>query len=237
MMKLNGTSKQQKECSVEGCIRSVRGRGLCGTCWARWKRNGDPNIRIRDMSNTGKSCTVENCEKTNSSKGFCMKHYGRWRRYGDPLKSKRSYYTVNHPALCCIKGCKNLYEARGLCKNHHGQMRAKETSYDSQKIWRRTPIGKANIRAHSAANYAIKTGKLKRSPCEVCGSIDNINAHHDSYLKEDYLNIRWLCFSHHKEWHKNNKPKYPPEFGEYVDRVVAFAGTELGITIPAPNQS
>jgi len=36
---------------------------------------------------------------------------------------------------------------------------------------------------------------------------------------------------------KSTKSLTTKEFGEYVDRVVAFAGTELGITIPAPNQS
>lgn len=29
-------------CSIEGCVRPKRGRGWCGTHYARWARNGDP---------------------------------------------------------------------------------------------------------------------------------------------------------------------------------------------------
>jgi len=56
--------------------------------------------------------------------------------------------------------------------------------------------------AHSLVTNAIKHGKLKRSPCEVCG--DNrkyhVHAHHDDYSKP--LEVRWLCVIHHKAIHK-----------------------------------
>jgi len=53
-------------------------------------------------------------------------------------------------------------------------------------------------KAHQIVNYAIKSKKLFREPCEVCG-IDNSDAHHDDYLKP--LNVRWLCSEHHRQWH------------------------------------
>jgi hypothetical protein len=46
---------------------------------------------------------------------------------------------------------------------------------------------------------AIKTGKLKRQPCEVCGSTENIHGHHDDYEKP--LEVRWLCARHHRIEH------------------------------------
>jgi len=56
-------------------------------------------------------------------------------------------------------------------------------------------------KAVNIVNNAIRDGKLFREPCEICGS-DNTVGHHDDYLKP--LNIRWLCQSHHKQWHAKN---------------------------------
>jgi len=52
--------------------------------------------------------------------------------------------------------------------------------------------------AHSKVNYAIKTGKLTKEPCCMCGSI-MVQAHHDDYSQP--LEIMWLCAVHHKSRH------------------------------------
>lgn len=46
----------------------------------------------------------------------------------------------------------------------------------------------------------IKIGKLIKEPCEVCGTNELIEAHHDDYTKP--MDIRWLCRKHHREHHK-----------------------------------
>lgn len=61
--------------------------------------------------------------------------------------------------------------------------------------------------AHIAAGNAIRDGKLIRHPCEVCGA--KAQAHHDDYSKP--LDVRWLCSTHHAEWHKHNTPKCPEQ--------------------------
>lgn len=58
--------------------------------------------------------------------------------------------------------------------------------------------------AHIATGNAIRDGRLVRQPCEVCGNIVS-QAHHDDYSKP--LDVRWLCTTHHAEWHKNNKAR------------------------------
>jgi hypothetical protein len=45
---------------------------------------------------------------------------------------------------------------------------------------------------------ALRSGKLKRQPCEVCGA-KNSQAHHDDYSKP--LEVRWLCPAHHGKEH------------------------------------
>lgn len=55
-------------------------------------------------------------------------------------------------------------------------------------------------KAHIIVNNALRDKKLTRQPCETCGSVDHVVAHHDDY--DQPLAIRWLCEDHHKEWHK-----------------------------------
>ena len=57
-------------------------------------------------------------------------------------------------------------------------------------------------KAHRIVQNAIRSNKLFREPCEVCGIEEKIHAHHDDYLKP--LNVRWLCSSHHHQWHEEN---------------------------------
>ena len=60
------------------------------------------------------------------------------------------------------------------------------------------------IIAHRLLNNSIKSGKLKRMPCELCGK-PNSQAHHDDYSKP--LEVRWLCVRHHQDHHNNERRK------------------------------
>lgn len=53
--------------------------------------------------------------------------------------------------------------------------------------------------AHKAVEYAIKSGKLNRQPCERCGTSEKVQAHHEDYSKR--LEVNWLCPLHHKQRH------------------------------------
>lgn len=57
-------------------------------------------------------------------------------------------------------------------------------------------------KAHSLVRNAVRSKKLFKEPCGVCGSKEKLHAHHDDYLKP--LNIRWLCAAHHRQWHTKN---------------------------------
>lgn len=54
-------------------------------------------------------------------------------------------------------------------------------------------------KARQAIMWAVRRGWLKPQPCEVCGTTENIEAHHEDYAKP--LEVRWLCFKHHREVH------------------------------------
>jgi hypothetical protein len=81
------------------------------------------------------------------------------------------------------------------------------------KKWRKTESGRKSCnknsskwfkenpeknKAYHIINEAIRTGKLKRLPCQICKSPKS-HAHHDNYKKP--LDVKWLCPQHHKDYH------------------------------------
>lgn len=46
--------------------------------------------------------------------------------------------------------------------------------------------------------FAVKSGKIEKKPCEVCGE-EKSQGHHPDYRKQ--LEVKWLCFKHHREAH------------------------------------
>jgi hypothetical protein len=61
-------------------------------------------------------------------------------------------------------------------------------------------------KANNAVSNALRDRRLVRMPCEVCGSVKYIHAHHDDYKRP--LSVRWLCALHHSDWHKTNDPAF-----------------------------
>lgn len=70
--------------------------------------------------------------------------------------------------------------------------------------WRKTHrlSGDARDRANARSylHVYIKRGKIKKKPCLICGSIENIEAHHKDYNLP--LEVDWLCSNHHKYLHR-----------------------------------
>jgi len=72
------------------------------------------------------------------------------------------------------------------------------------KYRQRYPMVRA---AHVLVGNAIRDGRLIVSDqCSVCGSQDNVHAHHDDYTKP--FDVRVLCAKCHTEWHRHNEPIY-----------------------------
>jgi len=58
--------------------------------------------------------------------------------------------------------------------------------------------------ARNQVTIALKTGRLVKGPCVVCGTTKQIQAHHPDYTKP--LDVMWLCRLHHKEEHTKTAP-------------------------------
>lgn len=78
-----------------------------------------------------------------------------------------------------------------------GRRPKRTTPYATIKAWsQRNPEKKS---AHNAVSHALKTGKIEKRPCELCGA-SNAQAHHADYSKK--LDVKWLCYRCHKKEHR-----------------------------------
>ena len=55
-------------------------------------------------------------------------------------------------------------------------------------------------KANQAVGNAIRSGRLVRGQCEVCGTTEHVHGHHNDYSKP--LDVRWLCREHHWDVHR-----------------------------------
>jgi hypothetical protein len=54
------------------------------------------------------------------------------------------------------------------------------------------------VRAKNRVQRAVRSGRLERGPCRICGEA-NSEGHHSDYSKP--LDVVWLCRKHHKDLH------------------------------------
>lgn len=75
----------------------------------------------------------------------------------------------------------------------------KKNGYHNETNWAtKNPI---KVNAHKEVREAVRTGRLKRLPCEVCNTKRLSAAHHNDYTKP--LDVIFLCRIHHAMLHKN----------------------------------
>lgn len=72
------------DCSIEGCDKTSRSRGMCSMHYMRGRRAAG------DLPKS-EPCTVDGCGAPGGNRGWCPKHYQRWKRTGDPLTPMRSW--------------------------------------------------------------------------------------------------------------------------------------------------
>jgi hypothetical protein len=83
-------------------------------------------------------------------------------------------------------------------KTYHREWKDKRPQYNTIKTKEWYEKNKDRMKVKYAVKYALKTGKLVKTPCVICGD-ENVEGHHPDYSLP--LDVVWLCKKHHKEIH------------------------------------
>jgi len=139
-----------KTCSVEGCDREVKSRGVCHMHYQRWK-NGAlidvvPKVKFPTV------CSVKDCERKPKARGLCVGHYER-RRHGKPLDGP-----IKGPGvltLCARGHASSLIPGGRDIKNRHCKECRRFTNNTRRRVRRATdPVYLERDRARSRKRYA-----------------------------------------------------------------------------------
>lgn len=105
---------------------------------------------------------------------------------------KRNGRPLSPCKVCRAKRCRK-YVTDGLRKTAIDVVARRKRC----AAWAKRNREKCNDR--NSVQYALRTGKLKRLPCEGCGN-PKTHAHHGDYSKR--LDVKWLCVVCHKKEHR-----------------------------------
>lgn len=98
-------------CSYCGEVTSRPQKGYCGTCYARYRRNGTP-VHVRPNNSFGiTSCSFCGSDKKPFVKSLCMACYQRQYKHG-------SVEYTNERKFCEVPNCEEISKAHGLCAMH-----------------------------------------------------------------------------------------------------------------------
>lgn len=108
-------------CSISGCGRDAKKRGLCNKHYLHVKRKGELEMHVgpgrgHHAPPERLSCPgVTACGKTESARGLCNACYQKRRAVGLLAKVP----IVNAGKKCAASGCANPAQAGGYCQTHY----------------------------------------------------------------------------------------------------------------------
>lgn len=147
----------------------------------------------------------------------CQRQYDSLRSGSAKRKAARDEYSKTDAGIESIKKAKAKYAEKNKGKISKSQKEYRENNREKIRALGRDRYDKNKeyysnwsveyrakypnkYKAHSMVNNAVRSGKIKKENCEECG--EKGHAHHDDYQYP--LTVRWLCPSHHKQWHAEN---------------------------------
>jgi len=141
---------------------------------------------------------------------FAVQNYGRMTARQIASALGRSYSSVRGKLLNIGARLSEEDFAKAIksprLSSQHGENNpnwkggVRRSAFENKKLDRQRHY--KHHRAREKVYAAIRSGRLERRPCEVCGDIKS-ESHHEDYDKP--LEVNWLCRKHHIELHKRKK--------------------------------
>lgn len=186
----NAVKKERKPLVMDYKARRPRGSGpnpICPDC-GELKQNVKQTYCNPCRSRRSKEWQIETgrIEKTNSNRCPC----------GAERKPTERYFCTICKARAAQKHRERLGKEKQLAYQRSYYQENREKILEKRKT---DPEIKFKYAVRSITNKAIRNGILVRQSCEVCGTSEKVEAHHDDYNKP--LEVRWLCRTHHDEHH------------------------------------
>lgn len=155
-----------KVCTVSGCEKKMKSRGLCPMHLYRWQKTGDtgPAAPFITPKNLHKTCTIEGCDKPHYAHGYCDMHNDRVRKTGDP--GPPGPVVNRKPQSGCDRlGCDAPHYAKGLCKIHYATEKARDRKARKRRL---------HVEPVSLTRLAQRDNFI----CGICGSDVDMSLKH-----------------------------------------------------------
>ena len=123
------------------------------------------------------------------SQALDHKFFGTCDYCGKQFHTRESHYKRSKRHFCCVK-CYIDYRRFIMLPEEQNAYGHGNTLEERRK----------RIKARNDLNHHLRDKNIKRQPCEICG--EPAEAHHDNY--DEPLKVRWLCFKHHRQWHREH---------------------------------
>jgi len=134
----------------------------------------------------------KNCSKCTKEKDLTDFHIDKHGKYG-------RYYICKECRKPIIKAWQPTYRERHAEASRRYRSRYPERARQSAYKHRRNNYVRQS--AHTAVYSALKSHKLEKTACQICGE-KYVEGHHwKGYKKQHRLDVLWLCRQHHKDAH------------------------------------
>jgi len=196
--------KQRESDLKKGIIKNHR-KGTCSICHTDWvhKRSCDCINLVR---NHRKMLREEKFDLD-----FFLKEAAR-RKCGRAIQSGK---LIRMPCVECGNPNSDAHhedytkplDVVWLCRLHHMQLHAEKNKaegvviarkYERKDVKENIPLTKCA--AKRRLDRAVKSGKVLKSPCAICGA-EKSEGHHIDYSRP--LDVIWLCRAHHSKIYSN----------------------------------